>query len=118
MCSIQMFKKYISILLTPKYGKHIVNITSIELFTMEMPNIDSNALPFLDVEVSITKTNKFLTKVYRKPTNTNVIMNHCAIAPVKWKKSLLQLLLLRAKKLSPTLEGFEEGLKTSRQYSN
>ena len=78
---------------------------------MEMPNIDSHALPFLDVEVSITESNRFLTKVYRKPTNTDVIMKHCAIAPVKWKKSLLQLLLLRAKKLSSTQEAFEEEVK-------
>ena len=81
------------------------------IFTMEMPNIDSHALPFLDVEVSITESNRFLTKVYRKPTNTDVIMKHCAIAPVKWKKSLLQLLLLRAKKLSSTQEAFEEEVK-------
>ena len=61
-------------------------------FTMEA-NIDQ--LPFLDVSVSI-KGEKYQTQVYRKPTNTGVIMNYKCDAPLTWKRSLIKCLLKRA----------------------
>ena len=84
-------------------------------FTMEMANVQTHSLPFLDVEVSIMESNKFTTKVYRKPTHTNVIINYRAITPDKWKRSLLQLLLSRAKKLSSTRQLFYEEVENIRE---
>ena len=84
-------------------------------FTMELANIETNSLPFLDVEVRITEQNNFMTKVYRKPTNTGVIMNYSAVTPEKWKRSLLQLLLSRAKKLSSNEQLFNEEVEKIRK---
>ena len=73
-------------------------------FTMEKIKTSSNSLPFLDVEIAITGSKEFATKVYRKPTNTNVIMNYQAVAPNKWKTSLINCFLNRAVKLSSSKE--------------
>ena len=77
-------------------------------FTMENVNTSTKSLPFLDVEVAITDDGKFNTKVYRKPTNTNVIMNNHAIAPDQWKVTLFKCFILRAHKLSSTPEFFSQ----------
>ena len=77
-------------------------------FTVENINTSTKSLPFLDVEVSISDFGKFTTKVYRKPTNTNVIMNNNAIAPDQWKVSLLKCFLLRAHKVSSSPEFFNQ----------
>ena len=61
-------------------------------FTMET-GIDQ--LPFLDVSVSV-KGGKYQTQVYRKPTNTGVIMNYNCDAPLTWKRSLIKCFLKRA----------------------
>ena len=58
-------------------------------FTMETVDTSSNSLPFLDVEISITQSETFSTKVYRKPTNTNVLMHHQAVAPTSGKHQSL-----------------------------
>ena len=73
-------------------------------FTMETVDTSSNSLPFLDVEISITQSETFSTKVYRKPTNTNVLMHHQAVAPTKWKTSIIRCFLNRAYRLSSTEE--------------
>ena len=61
-------------------------------FTMETTD---GRLPFLDVSVSINN-GVYETQVYRKPTNTCVMMNFNSEAPLKWKKSLIRGLLIRA----------------------
>ena len=71
-------------------------------FTME---ISSGALPFLDVSISI-KEESYSTKVYRKPTNTGVLMHFECMAPLRWKKALIRCLLMRAFKLSSNLKNF------------
>ena len=65
-------------------------------FTME---ITTNKLPFLDVSISI-KDNSYNTEVYRKPTNTGILMNFDCMAPRKWKKALIKCLLTRAYRVS------------------
>ena len=52
-------------------------------------------IAFLDVNVSIENAN-FDTWVFRKETNTNVILNRIAVCPIQWKTSLLTCLLNRA----------------------
>ena len=81
-------------------------------FTMETT---SDALPFLDVEVSI-KDGYYNTRVYRKPTNTGVVLNFESMAPLKWKKALVMGMLNRAYKLTSSLTYFQaevENIKSS-----
>ena len=62
---------------------------------------EGNTVHFLDVEFRID-SNKFETKVYRKPTNTNVVMNFEAIASTKWKIALIKCFLRRASRVVST----------------
>ena len=48
-------------------------------FTMENT---TTSLPFLDTSISITNW-KFTTEVYRKPTNTGVVMDYRCMAPFR-----------------------------------
>ena len=52
-------------------------------FTVEVAK--DACIPFLDVEV-IVCNDKIETRVFRKKTNTNVILNWMAMAPDTWKK--------------------------------
>ena len=92
------------------FFQHLNNAHRNLSFTMEKVNTSTNCLPFLDVEISITASEEFATKVYRKPTNTNVIMNYHAKTPDKWKVSLLNCFLNRALKLSSSNELLEDEL--------
>ena len=56
----------------------------------------------------MTESEEFATNVYRKPTNTNVIMHHRAVVPNKWKTSLINCFLNRAVKLSSSQELLEK----------
>ena len=62
-------------------------------FTME--SADPN-LPFLDIDINVD-TDGINTKVYRKNTNTGVVLNYSAMAPSMWKQGLIKCLLHRAK---------------------
>ena len=61
-------------------------------FTVEIGN---DHLAFLDTQISIKDAN-FESWVYRKPTNTNVLLNQSAVCPVQWKNGLIKCLLNRA----------------------
>ena len=71
-------------------------------FTMETANPN---LPFLDVCITIDD-GAYNTQVYRKPTNTGVLMNYECMAPTKWKKALIKCLLNRAYRVSSSFEYF------------
>ena len=79
-------------------------------FTMETI---SKALPFLDVSVAI-KDEAYSTKVYRKPTNTGVLMHFDCMAPLQWKKSLIKCFLNRALRLSSDVDSFNTEVDTIR----
>ena len=79
-------------------------------FTME---VSSGSLPFLDTEISINNES-FETKVFRKPTNTGVLLNYNSMAPMKWKKSLIRCMLTRAVRVSSNLDSFRSELQTIR----
>ena len=64
-------------------------------FTVELP---SDTIPFLDVEIRLNETG-IDTWVYRKPTNTNLILNFNALCPIKWKSGLILCFLNRAKRI-------------------
>ena len=51
---------------------------------------------FLDSEISLN-SEKFESSVYRKKTNTNVILHYDAVAPKAWKTGLAKCFLHRAK---------------------
>ena len=55
-------------------------------FTMENMDNSKRSLPFLDVEVRFNKSDDIETTVYRKPTNTNVLMHYDAMAPKKMEE--------------------------------
>ena len=65
----------------------------------------TTSLPFLDTTISI-KCSEFETKVYRKPTNTGVVINYNSTALFEWKRSLIKRFLMRAYRVSSNLEAF------------
>merc|ERR1712015_7467 len=70
-----------------------------------------DSLPFLDVSVSIQE-GLYHTTVYRKPTNTGVVMHYSSMAPSKWKKALVQCFLTRSHKISSDFTSFTTELQT------
>ena len=58
----------------------------------------SDTIPFLDVEIRLNETG-IDTLVYRKPTNTNLILNFNALCPTNWKSGLILCFLNRAKRI-------------------
>ena len=71
-------------------------------FTMEEP---TSSLPFLDVSISI-KDDAYHTAVYRKPTNTGVIMHYSSMVPTKWKRALVKCFLNRSHKVCSDFSSF------------
>ena len=76
-------------------------------FTVE---VGSNKLPFLDVEVELLN-GKINTWVYRKDTNTNVIMNYHDVTPKSWKAGLLFCFLNRAFNICSSTYFFQNEVK-------
>ena len=66
-------------------------------FTMEK-STDARTLTFLDVEVELNESG-YNTWVWRKPTNTELLLNFNANSPQTWKSSLIMCLLHRAKNI-------------------
>ena len=52
-------------------------------------------MPFLDMAITL-KQEGIHSTVYRKPTNTNVLLNNTAVAPSSWKNGLIKCFLHRA----------------------
>ena len=71
------------------------NVLAREEFTVDLP---SDTIPFLDVEIRLNET-EIDTWVYRKPTNTNLILNFNALCPTKWKSGLILCFLNQAKRI-------------------
>ncbi len=80
-------------------------------FTIET---SATFLPFLDTAVSIDN-DQFQSWVYRKPTNTGVILNYHAVAPRRWKESLVTCMLTRALRVSSSLKYFHSELDAIRK---
>ena len=76
-------------------------------FTLEK---STNSLPFLDTEIEIID-DKFESWVYRKATNTNVMLNANAVCPLSWKKGLLFGALHRAKMICSNQDLFMSEIK-------
>ena len=89
-----------------QFFHHLNNSHQNLQFTMEPMNASTKFLPFLDVNVRIEPAGDLVTKVYRKPTNTGVLMSYDAIAPMNWKRSIIKGFLNRAKKITSSTELF------------
>ena len=73
----------------------------------------SETLPFLDVEVTKTESG-IETKIYRKQTHTNLLLNFNAICPINWKSGLIICLLNRAKIIPSTTALLQKEVKEFR----
>ena len=62
-----------------------------------------NILPFLDVTVE-AKGDRFITDVYRKPSNTGVTMNGGSECPERYKKSVIRAFVRRAMRVCSSYE--------------
>ncbi|PFX16803.1 putative RNA-directed DNA polymerase from transposon X-element [Stylophora pistillata] len=91
--------------MAPDYLRHSISLlppSSIH-FTMELSNNDS--IPFIGT--SITKNgNKLETQVYRKPTNTGLLLHFQSHTDLRYKKCLIKTMVHRAKELSSTHQAF------------
>ena len=74
-------------------------------FTMELE--DNNRLPFLGMEI-IKNGSQLDTKVYKKPTDTGLLLHYQSHVDVKYKHSLLKTMLNRAFKLSSNWKLFHQ----------
>ena len=83
-------------------------------FTVE---VATTTLPFLDVNVKITEFSVDLS-VYRKATNTNVLLNFNCTAPSKWKAGLVYCMLHRAWKICSSLKLFYDEVENLRKVFN
>ena len=72
-------------------------------FTMELP-VD-NKIPFIGI-VIVKNGTKLETQVYRKPTNTGLLLHFQSHTDKRYKDSLLQTMIHRAYSLSSTTEAF------------
>ena len=75
------------------------------LFTMELP-VDDRIL-FISIEI-IKNGTKLETQVYRKSTNTGLLLHFNSHTDKRYKDSLLKTMLHRAYALSSTTEAFNE----------
>ena len=76
-------------------------------------------MPFLDTKVTIN--GKYIrTTVFRKKTDTGVILNQSAVAPMSWKRSLTSCFLHRAKIICSDKTAHEEEIEKLRKifYQN
>ena len=97
----------------------------LKLLNSQHPNINftlencTKTLPFLDVEIEINSSH-FDTWVWRKSTNTGLLMNFNALCPKTWKQGLINCFLHRAKNICSTNTLFYSEVKNLRNifYNN
>ena len=80
-------------------------------FTFE---IGGNSLPFLDTNVDISGTEVSST-IYRKKTDTGVILNYSSMAPREWKSALIKWFLKRADRICTNDKLFYDEVNHLRQ---
>ena len=80
-------------------------------FTVEQ---STTTISFLDVKIKVTN-NKFDTWVWRKSTNTELLLNFAALCPKNWKEGLVTCLLHTAKNICSTKDLFQNEVRNLRQ---
>ena len=83
-------------------------------FTYE---VGGNTMPFLDVSVTLTSSGVKST-VFRKKTDTNVILNYQAVTPTSWKKGLVKCFMHRAKSICSDKTLFDEEMENLKVIFN
>ena len=83
-------------------------------FTMELPA--DNMIPFIGIEI-INNGTELETRVYRKPTNTGLLLHFQSHVDKRCKIGLLKTMLHRAYVLSSTTEAFNENVPSYALYS-
>jgi len=91
--------------------KNTFNCTSSLNFTSEN---GGKILPFLDVLLEY-KNETINTSVYTKPTNSGHILNYNSECPIKYKKGVINTMLLRAHKICSTPYNFESEIHRLKQ---
>ena len=74
-------------------------------FIMELPS--ENTIPFIGIQI-IKNGTELETRVYRKPTNTGLLLHFQSHVDKRYKTGLLKTMLHRAHALSSTTEAFNE----------
>ncbi|XP_068705148.1 uncharacterized protein [Montipora foliosa] len=74
-------------------------------FTMELPS--ENTIPFIGIQI-IKNGTELETRVYRKPTNTGLLLHFQSHVDKRYKTGLLKTMLHRAHAPSSTTEAFNE----------
>jgi hypothetical protein len=90
-----IFAVFDSVEMVSKFLQFLNNFHPNLTFTRELGD---NELAFLDTKVRLPCVDhaSVLTTVYRKPTNTDVILNFSAVCPIQWKTGLITCFLNRA----------------------
>ena len=91
--------------------------TQLEAKSVLKFTIDSsvnNKLPFLDVDVDAS-SGKFITRVYRKPTNTGQCLSGQSECPDRYKKSVISAYVRRALKTCSSWDLIHQELERVRQ---
>ncbi|KAL9951258.1 hypothetical protein ACROYT_G043894, partial [Oculina patagonica] len=74
-------------------------------FTMELPV--NNKIPFIGMDIIMNGT-RLETAVYRKPTNTGLLLHFHSHTDKRYKDCLIKTMVHRAHALSSTIEAFNE----------
>ena len=74
-------------------------------FTIEFP--DNNKISFIGIEI-IKNGTRIETQVYRKPTNTGLLLHFQSYTDKRYKECLLKTMIHLAHSLSSTTEPFNE----------
>ena len=81
-------------------------------FTIEREN--KSSIPFLDMLITRSAENKLSSKWYTKPTDTGLTMNFHALAPQKYKRSVVIGFIHRIYRACSTWSHFDESLKKAK----
>ena len=93
---VEKFRNYLN-----KQHKNITFTSAIE---------ENGLLSFLDIKIS--RENKFVTSVYRKPTFTGVFTNFQSFLPDIYNRGLIETLLHRSFRLCSNYENFHHEIET------
>ena len=86
------------------FHQHLNSVNANIQFTLELENTNGYGLPFLDTITSRRGT-AVQVEVYRKPTHTDRYLDFHSHHPLRHKRSVVNTLLLRARKIPSTGEG-------------
>ena len=121
--SIQFYHRYVDDTFCLFNNKHDVSLFFDFLnsqhdnikFTMEKES--NNTLAFLEVFINNKDPSNLITSVYRKKTFTGLLTDFVSFTSFSYKLGFIQTLLDRAYKITNTLLGFNEVLRSSLTYS-